>query len=183
MINNVLDKYSSRLQLLDGYWQSFSNNFLKISSGYTTVALCLDATILTAKFRPIPKRPTNNIHPLGFWWFMCGVCTDCYSYRLSDTDIKIPLLINLRLHLFNIFLIYSMCKMLLADTSLGLIPSIESQFPSTPIQTEHSEGSDECIDTMMCVFFVSVYSIICRNKASISNFGVLKKIEKKQKKK
>ncbi|KAE9533559.1 hypothetical protein AGLY_009197 [Aphis glycines] len=36
--------------------------------------------------------------------------------------------------------------------------------PITPI--------DECIDfTMMYVFFVSVYSIISRNNASISNFG------------
>ncbi|KAF0762058.1 Uncharacterized protein FWK35_00015822, partial [Aphis craccivora] len=31
-----------------------------------------------------------------------------------------------------------------------------------------SEQSDECIDfTMMCVFFISVYNITCRNNASI----------------
>lgn len=50
-------------------FRSFLNEFkLKIGRilGYTTVALCLDATILTAKFRPIPERPTNSIHPLGF---------------------------------------------------------------------------------------------------------------------
>ncbi|KAF0763448.1 Uncharacterized protein FWK35_00010899 [Aphis craccivora] len=30
----------------------------------------------------------------------------------------------------------------------------------------------ECMDfIMMCVFFLSVYSITCRNNASISNFG------------
>jgi len=33
--------------------------------GEMTVALCLDATVLTAKFLPIPKRPNNNIHPPG----------------------------------------------------------------------------------------------------------------------
>ncbi|KAE9537196.1 hypothetical protein AGLY_006219 [Aphis glycines] len=36
----------------------------------------------------------------------------------------------------------------------------------------NSERSDECIDfTMMCVFFVPVYSIHSQNNASISNFG------------
>ncbi|KAF0760048.1 Uncharacterized protein FWK35_00019788 [Aphis craccivora] len=37
----------------------------------------------------------------------------------------------------------------------------------------YNERSDECIEftMMMCVFFfVSVYSITCRNNASISNF-------------
>jgi len=49
--------------------RSFLNAF-KLKSGRilgdTTVALCLDATILTAKFLPIPKRPINIKHPLGF---------------------------------------------------------------------------------------------------------------------
>ncbi|KAF0770357.1 Uncharacterized protein FWK35_00015713 [Aphis craccivora] len=37
----------------------------------------------------------------------------------------------------------------------------------------NSERSDECIDfTMMCVFFVSMYSITRQNNAPISNFGV-----------
>ncbi|KAF0750357.1 Uncharacterized protein FWK35_00019669, partial [Aphis craccivora] len=35
-----------------------------------------------------------------------------------------------------------------------------------------SEQSDECIDfAMMCVFFVSVYSITSRNNTPISNSG------------
>ncbi|KAF0772210.1 Uncharacterized protein FWK35_00010054 [Aphis craccivora] len=35
-----------------------------------------------------------------------------------------------------------------------------------------SERSEECIDfTMMCVFFVSAYSITSRNNAPISNYG------------
>ncbi|KAF0759029.1 Uncharacterized protein FWK35_00011676 [Aphis craccivora] len=63
-----------------------------------------------------------------------------------------------------------------------------------------SERSDECIDfTIMCVFFLSVYSITGRNNAPISNYKseypwciievkskhfptVLKKIEKNKKK-
>lgn len=49
-------------------FKSFLNVFkLKTDRilGDMTVALCLDATILTAKFLPIPKRPTNIMHPLG----------------------------------------------------------------------------------------------------------------------
>ncbi|KAF0732006.1 Uncharacterized protein FWK35_00019247, partial [Aphis craccivora] len=35
-----------------------------------------------------------------------------------------------------------------------------------------SERSDECVDfTMLCVFFVSVYTRTCRNNTSISNLG------------
>ncbi|KAF0763727.1 Uncharacterized protein FWK35_00020006 [Aphis craccivora] len=35
-----------------------------------------------------------------------------------------------------------------------------------------SKWSDECIDfTMLCVFFVCVYTRTCRINASISNFG------------
>ncbi|KAF0767535.1 Uncharacterized protein FWK35_00002086 [Aphis craccivora] len=73
-------------------------------------------------------------------------------------------------------------------------------------KAEDSERSDECINfTILCFFFVSVYSITSRNNASFSNFGggfrwkseypwciikvkskrfptVFKKIEKNQKK-
>ncbi|KAE9533114.1 hypothetical protein AGLY_009542 [Aphis glycines] len=42
---------------------------------------------------------------------------------------------------------------------------------NTHLRKQDSERSNECIDfIMMCVFFVSIYSITCRNNASISNF-------------
>ncbi|KAF0703295.1 Uncharacterized protein FWK35_00034845, partial [Aphis craccivora] len=40
-----------------------------------------------------------------------------------------------------------------------------------PHMSNDSERSDECIDfTMMCFFFVSVYSITSRNNPPIPNF-------------
>jgi len=68
-VNNIYNIKYLYEYIIPTAFRSFLNAFkLKIGRilGYTTVALCLDATILMAKFRPIPERPTKNIHPLGF---------------------------------------------------------------------------------------------------------------------
>lgn len=69
-------------------FRSFLNVFkLKIGRilGETTVALCLIATILTARFLPIPKRPISSKHPLGFVNILSQVAVKRYSNSVFNS--------------------------------------------------------------------------------------------------